>query len=33
MEALADADGVALAGLSLKDQDRYWDRTKADEKP
>ena len=32
MEALADADGVALAGLSLKDQDRYWDRAKADEK-
>jgi nucleoside triphosphate diphosphatase len=31
MEALADADGVALAGLSLKDQDRYWDRAKADE--
>ena len=31
MEALADADGVALAGLSLKEQDRYWDRAKADE--
>jgi len=31
METLAAADGVALAGLSLEDQDRYWDRAKADE--
>ena len=32
MEALADADGVALAALSLEAQDRYWDRAKAQEK-
>ncbi|HEY0661109.1 MAG TPA: nucleoside triphosphate pyrophosphohydrolase [Lysobacter sp.] len=31
MEALAVADGIALAGLSLEDQDRYWDRAKAEE--
>lgn len=29
MEALASADGVALADLPLEDQDRYWDRAKA----
>ncbi len=29
MEALASADGTPLAGLSLEDQDRYWDRVKA----
>nr|WP_144899650.1 nucleoside triphosphate pyrophosphohydrolase [Luteimonas cucumeris] len=33
MEALAAADGTALAGLSLEMQDRYWDRAKATEKP
>jgi ATP diphosphatase len=32
MEALAQADGTALAGLSLEMQDRYWDRAKAAEK-
>lgn len=32
METLADADGVALAALSLEEQDRYWNRAKADEK-
>ncbi|GAB3104334.1 nucleoside triphosphate pyrophosphohydrolase [Lysobacter terrae] len=32
MEALAEADGVALAALSLEAQDRYWNRAKADEK-
>ncbi len=32
MEALAEADGTALAGLSLEAQDRYWDRAKAAEK-
>jgi nucleoside triphosphate diphosphatase len=32
METLALADGVALPTLSLEDQDRYWDRVKADEK-
>jgi len=31
MESLAVADGIALAGLSLEDQDRYWDRAKAEE--
>jgi ATP diphosphatase len=31
MEALAVADGIALARLSLEDQDRYWDRAKAEE--
>ena len=31
MEALAHADGVALAALPLEDQDRYWDRAKAAE--
>jgi ATP diphosphatase len=33
MEALADAEAGGLAGLSLQEQDRYWDRAKADEKP
>lgn len=32
MEALAEADGTALAGLPLEAQDRYWDRAKAAEK-
>ena len=32
MEALAQADGTALAGLSLEMQDGYWDRAKAAEK-
>lgn len=32
MEALAQADGTALAGLSLEMQDRYWDRAKSAEK-
>lgn len=32
MEALAAADGVVLATLSLEAQDRYWDRAKAAEK-
>jgi ATP diphosphatase len=32
MEALADADGTALAALPLEAQDRYWDRAKAIEK-
>lgn len=32
MEALAQDDGTALAGLSLEMQDRYWDRAKAAEK-
>ncbi|MBF6025563.1 nucleoside triphosphate pyrophosphohydrolase [Lysobacter niastensis] len=32
MEVLAEADGTGLAGLSLQEQDRYWDRAKADEK-
>lgn len=32
MEALADADGTALAALSLEAQDRYWNRAKAGEK-
>jgi ATP diphosphatase len=31
MEALAAADGVALADLPLEQQDRYWDRAKAGE--
>lgn len=30
MEALAAADGVELAQLSLEQQDGYWDRTKAE---
>ncbi|MFY2764049.1 nucleoside triphosphate pyrophosphohydrolase [Arenimonas sp. MALMAid1274] len=33
MEALAAADGVNLADLSLDDQDAYWNRAKAEEKP
>ena len=32
MEQLAGADGVALASLSLEEQDRYWDRAKAEER-
>jgi ATP diphosphatase len=28
MEALAAEDGTALAGLSLDQQDAYWDRSK-----
>lgn len=28
MEALAQADGIALAGLSLEAQDAYWERAK-----
>lgn len=32
MEALAQADGTALAGLPLEAQDRYWDRAKAAER-
>ena len=32
MESLAQADGTALAELSLETQDRYWDRAKAAEK-
>ncbi|GAB3378378.1 nucleoside triphosphate pyrophosphohydrolase [Lysobacter fragariae] len=32
MEALAQAEGQSLAGLSLEAQDRYWDRAKAAEK-
>lgn len=32
MEAMAAADGVHLADLSLADQDAYWDRAKAAER-
>ena len=32
MERLAADDGVALAGLPLEAQDRYWDRAKGEEK-
>ncbi|MEO8741901.1 MAG: nucleoside triphosphate pyrophosphohydrolase [Lysobacteraceae bacterium] len=32
MEALAQTNGVALASLSLEEQDRYWDRVKAVER-
>ena len=32
MEAMAAADGVRLADLSLADQDAYWDRAKAAER-
>ena len=32
MEELAAADGTALAGLSLDDQDGYWNRAKAEER-
>ncbi len=32
MEALAQADATALAGLSLDEQDRYWERTKQHER-
>ncbi len=32
MEALAAADGIELATLSLEAQDRYWDRAKAEER-
>ena len=31
MEALAEADGIALAALSLEAQDRYWERAKDEE--
>lgn len=31
MEALAAADGIELAALSLEAQDRYWDRVKTEE--
>ena len=31
MEALASADGTGLQGLSLEEQDRYWDLAKARE--
>jgi hypothetical protein len=30
MEELARADGVELAQLALAEQDRYWDRAKAE---
>lgn len=33
MEAMAQADGVALAALPLEAQDRYWDRAKDAEAP
>jgi ATP diphosphatase len=33
MEALAAADGTRLEGKSLSEQDAYWDRAKAEEKP
>jgi len=32
MEALAASDGLALAALSLEQQDRYWDAAKAAER-
>jgi ATP diphosphatase len=32
MEALAETEAGGLAGLSLQEQDRYWDRAKAEEK-
>ncbi|MDR3389154.1 MAG: nucleoside triphosphate pyrophosphohydrolase [Rudaea sp.] len=32
MEALAAADGTALKGKSLAEQDAYWNRAKADDK-
>ena len=32
MEALAEADDIALAALSLEAQDRLWERAKADER-
>ncbi|MEO8743304.1 MAG: nucleoside triphosphate pyrophosphohydrolase [Lysobacteraceae bacterium] len=32
MEALAQTNGVALASLSLEEQDRYWDRVKVMER-
>jgi len=32
MEALAEVEAGGLAGLSLQEQDRYWDRAKAEEK-
>jgi ATP diphosphatase len=32
MEALAAADGTKLDGMSLTEQDAYWDRAKAEEK-
>lgn len=33
MEAMADAEGVGLSSLSLAQQDAYWNRAKAEEKP
>ena len=33
MEVLAAADGVSLSNLSLDQQDAYWNRAKAEEKP
>ncbi|HET6604052.1 MAG TPA: nucleoside triphosphate pyrophosphohydrolase [Xanthomonadaceae bacterium] len=32
MEQLARADGIELSELALAEQDRYWDRAKAEEK-
>jgi ATP diphosphatase len=32
MEALAGAEGRSLDGMTLEEQDRYWDRAKAEEK-
>jgi ATP diphosphatase len=32
MEALAASDGRTLDGMTLAEQDRYWDRAKAEEK-
>ena len=32
MEAFAEADGRKLDGMSLNEQDAYWDRAKAEEK-
>ena len=33
METLAAEDGRSLSGMSLAEQDAYWDRAKAEEKP
>jgi len=32
METLAAADGTKLDGMTLAEQDAYWDRAKAEEK-
>jgi ATP diphosphatase len=32
MEQMADADGSKLSAMSLEEQDRYWNRAKAEEK-